>query len=171
MLRMLTQTLGLLVASLALIACDLEQDLLDEFGGPSKDDFDFSTTCGDADSESCDVCCGDLGFDTSLWATGDCGCAYQVDDSEVCAEVGPSFDDCTACCDAAGINESVSQLNGACTCTGFSKTAPEGGGGGGDDGNHDGCTSSGQACTCGNTGFAGQCGTGPDKDGLYCRCD
>jgi eukaryotic-like serine/threonine-protein kinase len=37
--------------------------------------------------------------------------------------------------------------------------------------NHDGCRSSGQSCTCSNTGWSGRCGTGPHKSGLYCRCN
>ena len=36
---------------------------------------------------------------------------------------------------------------------------------------HDGCRAQGQACTCGNTGWAGACNVGPHKQGLYCRCD
>lgn len=37
--------------------------------------------------------------------------------------------------------------------------------------NHDGCRSSGQACTCSNTGWSGKCATGGAKSGLYCHCD
>jgi hypothetical protein len=35
---------------------------------------------------------------------------------------------------------------------------------------NDSCYSSGQPCTCSNTGWSGYCGTGPHKPGLYCRC-
>ena len=36
---------------------------------------------------------------------------------------------------------------------------------------HDGCSRGGQACVCGNTQWAGFCGTGQHKAGLYCQCD
>ncbi len=36
---------------------------------------------------------------------------------------------------------------------------------------HDGCQQPGQPCVCGNTQWRGQCGEGPHKQGLYCRCD
>lgn len=35
----------------------------------------------------------------------------------------------------------------------------------------DGCWYQGQFCICSNTQWQGHCGTGPDKPGLYCRCD
>ncbi len=36
---------------------------------------------------------------------------------------------------------------------------------------HDGCHQSGQPCVCGNTQWAGYCGAGPHKAGVYCQCD
>ena len=37
--------------------------------------------------------------------------------------------------------------------------------------NSDGCNTSGQSCTCSNTGLSGTCNTGNIKPGLYCQCN
>lgn len=51
-----------------------------------------------------------------------------------------------------------------CECKGVSGPAPL------PPPHHDGCRAAEQACTCGNTGKGGKCGTGPLKNGLYCKC-
>lgn len=159
---------GSMFAASALGGCDVAGDLAD-LAGPiaNTDNYVMNTTCKDTTPlEACDTCCEGLGFDLAIVATGDCGCASQNNDSERCKDSASSIDECSKCCESDPTNLASSRSGGVCTCRGISKTPnPE------TTGNHDGCTTSGQTCTCSNTGSAGTCGTGTAKSGLYCQCD
>ena len=96
---------------------------------PDKSDYDFSTSCSNASSATCTECCKGLDFQTSLWATGDCGCAYTVTDAVVCDGSKDTSDACFACCDAAGYsNANRGSLNGDahCRCIRVQKSPPTG---------------------------------------------
>ncbi|MEZ4268059.1 MAG: hypothetical protein R3F39_16965 [Myxococcota bacterium] len=167
------RTLGLAAAAFCLVmfsSCDLAESL----GGlvPDKDNYDFSTSCkGNSSLEACSPCCDGLGFDTALVVTGDCGCAYVATDGDVCDSAnGSDFKACVSCCETNKFDSLTRLTNGQCTCSRVQKTEPEATSTP-NDGNHDGCTTSGQSCVCSNSGLSGSCDTGSAKSGLYCHCD
>lgn len=129
------------VLLLALLACDDGDgggDPFAQFFAEEKKNYDFAacdinlppaSDDGFEDLDACEACCEPKGFDEAAVFSGDCGCAYRVEDREVCD--GRADEACGDCCDAAGFNGSFwfgSGDTSSCTCTRTSKTRPAGAG-------------------------------------------
>ncbi|MEZ4268081.1 MAG: hypothetical protein R3F39_17080 [Myxococcota bacterium] len=145
----------LIVFALCLAAFATSCDTNSGLGGliPDKSDFDFSTSCKSiGDVDQCSTCCEAAGFDTVLVATGDCGCAYVIEDAATCDASKGTSDACFDCCEAAGASGSNrSSLNGEATCTCFvvSKTKSVA----------TGCVPDCAGAQCGSDGCGGSCGS------------
>ena len=133
---------------------------------PELDNYDFATSCADnATLEACSPCCDDLGYDTSIVATGDCGCSYQYSDYDVCEAADGDFDACAACCEASDEDSATNLRNGECRCLGIQPSQPA------PDRRVNRCESSGDTCRC-SRDTMGTCGlTGiPGDDSIVCVC-
>ncbi len=150
-----------LAGSLLVLGCETPFDDL----GPDTDKYDFTTSCGsESELDACVSCCEDLAFDTALVSSGDCGCAYQYVDWDICEAEDGDSDACFTCCNATEASGS-SMRNGECSCLGIERTAPSA------DRSPNRCENSGDSCRCSRDDFSGRCARrGDGTDDLACTC-
>jgi len=121
MIKLRFTLFALIALSTMLGSCELASTVSNLV--PDSDNFDFTTTCksGNGELSKCGECCKGEGFDTALVATGDCGCAYSIEDAETC-KTNSDIGDCSKCCEGAGFSSTVRVTNGECRCFKVSKT-------------------------------------------------